>query len=81
MAVKADIEDKTLGEVLLEITLFNMAAEQGGLEPLMVVKTTGNYDTCLRLTPSTMARLTHGLIEVLQEQEKSVAATQTEAIN
>ena len=81
MAVRADLEDKTLGEILLEISLFHVVADQGGKEFILKVKTSGNSDTSLQLTPGIVAMLVDGLIGVLKKHEVSVTATQTEVIN
>ena len=81
MAVGTDIEDKTSRETVLEVSLFHVAAEQGGEEHLMVLKTSDNNDICLQLTPSNTALLYAGVLEVLVRYHLESIPTQSEAIN
>ena len=76
-----DIEDKISGVTLLEISLLQVEAEQGGEEYLLAVKTCAGVNTCHKLTPDTFALFVSSLALVTQNPEQSVMATQTNTIN
>ena len=75
------MSDKTSGEMLLQVSLFLVATEQGGKEHLMVVKTLGYCDMCYQLTPDAAAMFIGSLIKTLQRPKPSVTGTQSIAIN
>lgn len=81
MAVGTDIEDKTSRETVLEVSLFHVAAEQGGEEHLMAVKFSDNNEIRLQLTPGNTALLYAGILKVLIRYHLEAIPTQTKAIN
>ena len=73
--------NKTHGEALLEIALFNVPGEQGAEEHLMAVKFSDNNEICLQLTPGNTALLHVGILNVLIRYNLEAIPAETEAIN